>query len=67
MATIKMVADTTDPLTRIILKQQWENASPTLQKRILNRMGHSDKWVGAKFSELTGEIQSKIITSKLLV
>ncbi len=67
MPKIKLVADTTDAITRKILKEKWENASPTLQKRILERMGHSEKWVGVKFSDLTGEIQSKIITYSKIV
>jgi hypothetical protein len=64
MAQIKLVADTTDAFTRKVLKEKWENASPSLQKRMLARMGHSDKWVGSKYSDLTHEIQSKIIVDR---
>ena len=64
MSQIKLVADTTDAFTRKVLKEKWEMASPSLQKRILERMGHSSKWVGAKYSDLTGEIQSKIIVHR---
>jgi len=64
MAQIKMVADTTDAFTRKVLKEKWENSSPSLQKRMLDKMGHSEKWVGAKFSDLTGEIQSMIIVDR---
>jgi len=64
MVRIKLVADTTDALTRKVLKAKWENASPSLQKRMLDRMGHSDKWVGMRYSDLTGEIQSKIIVDR---
>jgi len=67
MAQIKLVADTTDPFTRKVLKEKWDNASPSLQKRMLDRMGHSTKWVGSRYSDLTPEIQSKIIVDRKTV
>ena len=64
MAQIKLVSDTTDAFTRKVLKEKWEKSSPSAQKKMLERMGHSDKFVGSKYSDLTGEIQSKIIIDK---
>jgi len=61
---IKMVADTTDRFTLKLLRHKWENLSTIGQKRLLRRIGHSDKWVGSPFEQLTEEVKSKIITGK---
>ena len=62
---IQMVADVTDRHTYQILEKIWQEATPNQQKSMLESMGHSDKWVGMRFSDLTGDIQSKIVIRKI--
>jgi hypothetical protein len=65
MNSIKMVADITDKKTYRIIEKIWQEATPKQQKSMLESMGHSDKWVGMRFSDLTGDIQSKIVMRKI--
>lgn len=58
---IKFVADITDEKTNKYLKTIWENSTPSYRKKLLNEMGHSEKYSDMDYNDLTGEIQSKIV------
>ena len=64
---IKMVADTTNHVTLRILRTYWDRLSPDERIKVLEEMGHSSKWYAHNFDELTGEIQSKIITREVII
>lgn len=64
---IKMVADTTDEKTNRYLRKFWSNLSTDKKEKILSKIGHSKKWSDMVYDDLTGEIQSKLITSNFFV
>jgi hypothetical protein len=67
-AKIKLVADLTDYRTKLCAREYWDKmATPSMQKKILDKNKHSYKWVGVKFKDLTGEIQSFIFTDSKYV
>jgi hypothetical protein len=62
---VKMVADTTDPYTMKMLEKLWNKLNEKQRLYILNRMGHSEKWVDSEFNDLTGDIQSKLLSTTM--
>ena len=65
--SIRMVADVTDPGTRKVISSLWNDSPRSLRKKLLDDMGHSEKWAEVEFNDLTGEIQSKIYTEKAFI
>lgn len=59
---IRFVADITDLDTKKTLKQIWEYWNEAQQIKALEAMGHSTKYAGMNYEDLTGEIQSKIVS-----
>lgn len=59
---LKFVADVTDKLTNRILKDIWTKLTEEEKKKLLKKIGHSEKYIDSKYEDLTGEIKSKIIT-----
>lgn len=64
---IKFVADITDEKTNKYLKTIWENSTSNSRKKLLNEMGHSEKYSDMDYNDLTGEIQSKIVMISKMV
>ena len=61
---IKFVADITDQKTNKYLKTFWNNIGSEYRKKLLNDMGHSEKYFDMEYDDLTGEIKSKLIMSE---
>ena len=59
---IKYVADANDRYTASILKQIWDYWSEEMRAQQLEKMGHSTKYATARYEDLTGDIQSRIVS-----
>jgi len=65
--TIRMVADISDPATKIRLRKYWNFLSVKDRVKCLTKMGYDSKYFEMYFEDLSPDIQSKLFIRNVTV